>query len=173
MTCRWSVRWTLCGTVGVVRRGPLEHPTGRGRTRREQERIRTAHRRFTRVGSVPSSDRSMPTVPHAWTRPRPSGQADSLPEVGGENGKAATDRRDRSGRESWTFDREPDRGNALMIRFSAANPSRAYSRTNVSVRHQKPNKGAWLSHYVRLHELYINTVGTVSKTRKIYPLYTN
>lgn len=35
-----------------------------GRTRREQERIRIAYRRFTRVGSVPSSDRSMPTVPH-------------------------------------------------------------------------------------------------------------
>lgn len=72
------------------------------------------------------------------------------PGSGGENGKAATDRRDRSGR-----------------RFCA------YSRTNVSVRHPKPSKGVWLSHYVRLHKVYINTVDTVSKTRKIYPLYTN
>lgn len=39
----------------------------------------------------------------------------------GENGKAGADRKDRSGRRSWTFDREPDRGNALMIRFSIAN----------------------------------------------------
>ena len=72
------------------------------------------------------------------------------PGSGGENGKAATDRRDRSRR-----------------RFCA------YSRTNVSVRHPKPSKGVWLSHYVRLHKVYINTVGTVPKTRKIYPLYTN
>lgn len=40
----------------------------------------------------------------------------------GENGKAGTDGKDRSGRRSWTFDREPDRGNTLMIRFSIANP---------------------------------------------------
>ena len=44
------------------------------------------------------------------------------PGSGGENGKDATDRKDRSGRRSWTFDREPDHGNALMIRFSIANP---------------------------------------------------
>ena len=30
-----------------------------------------------------------------------------------------------------------------------------------------------VSYYVRLHKVYINTVGTVPKTRKIYPLYTN
>lgn len=94
--------------------------TGAARTRREQERTRIAHRRSTRVGSVPSSDRSMPTVPHAWTRPRPSGQADSLPEAG-----ERTERKDRSGRRSWTFDREPDHGNALMIR-AIQNPVRGY-----------------------------------------------
>lgn len=63
------------------------------------------------------------------------------PGSGGENGKDATDRKDRSGRRSWTFDRKPDRGNAPMIRFSVANPSRAYSRTNISVRCPKPSEG--------------------------------
>lgn len=43
----------------------------------------------------------------------------------GENGKAGADRKDRSGRRSWTFDREPDRGNALMIR-AIQNPVRGY-----------------------------------------------
>ena len=80
---------------------------------------------------------------------------------------------ERSGYGSWTFDREPDHGNILMIRFSVANPSRAYSRTNISVRCPKPSKGVWLSHYARLHKVYTNTVDTVSKTRKIYPLYMN
>ena len=127
--------------VGVVRRMAAGVSQGRVRTRREQERTRTTYRRSTRVRSVPSSDRSMPTVPHAWTRPRPSGQVDSLPEAG-----ERTERKDRSGR-----------------RFCA------YSRTNVSVRHPKPSKGVWLSHYVRLHELYTNTVDTVSKTRKNIP----
>lgn len=47
------------------------------------------------------------------------------PGSGGENGKVATDREDRSGRRSWTFDRESDRGNALMIR-AMQNPVRGY-----------------------------------------------
>ena len=95
------------------------------------------------------------------------------PGSGGENGKDATDGKGRIDCRSWTFDREPDRGNALMIRFSVADPSCACSRTNISVRCPKPSKGVWLSHYVRFHKVYINTVGTVPKTRKIYPLYTN
>lgn len=45
------------------------------------------------------------------------------PGSGGENGKDATDRKDRSGRRLWTFDREPDRGNTLMIR-AIQNPVR-------------------------------------------------
>ena len=63
------------------------------------------------------------------------------PGSGGENGKDATDGRDRIDCRSWTFDREPDRGNALMIRFSVADPSCACSRTNISVRCPKPSKG--------------------------------
>ena len=47
------------------------------------------------------------------------------PGSGGENGKDATDRKDRSGRRSWTFDREPDHGNTLMIR-AIQNPVRGY-----------------------------------------------
>ena len=47
------------------------------------------------------------------------------PGSGGENGKAGADRKDRSGRRSWTFDREPDHGNALMIR-AIQNPVRGY-----------------------------------------------
>ena len=63
------------------------------------------------------------------------------PGSGGENGKEVTDRKDRSGRRSWTFDREPDHGDTLMIRFSVANPSCAYSRMNISVRCPKPSEG--------------------------------
>lgn len=63
------------------------------------------------------------------------------PGSGGENGKDATDGRDRIDCRSWTFDREPDRGNALMIRFSVADPSCACSRTNISVRCPEPSKG--------------------------------
>lgn len=101
------------------------------------------------------------------------GYADSLPEAGERTGKVATDRKDRSGRRSWTFEREPDHGNTRMIRFSVANPSRACSRTNISVRCLKPSEGVRSSRYARLHKAYTNTVDTVSKTRKIYPLYTN
>ena len=47
------------------------------------------------------------------------------PGSGGENGKDVTDRNDRNGRRSWTFDREPDHGNVLMIR-AIQNPVRGY-----------------------------------------------
>ena len=47
------------------------------------------------------------------------------PGSGGENGKDVTDRKDRIDCRSWTFDREPDRGNALMIR-AIQNPVRGY-----------------------------------------------
>lgn len=117
---RRSVQRALRWMVGVVRRGAAGVSHGQVRTRREQERTRTAYRRSTRVGSVPSSDRSMPTVLLAWPRLRQSGQADSLPEAG-----ERTERKDRSGRRSWTFDREPDHGNALMIR-AIQNPVRGY-----------------------------------------------
>lgn len=140
--------------VGVVRRMAAGVSHGRVRTRREQERTRTAHRRSTRVGSMPSSDRSMPTVPHAWTRPRPSGQADSLPEAG-----ERTERKDRSGRRSWTFDREPDHGNALMIR-AMQNPVRGYvvslCKTPQSLHKYRWNGAENTQNIPPLHELTLS-----------------
>lgn len=110
---------------GGVRRKTAGVSHGRGRTRREQERTgenadrapafracqkRTVLRPF-------DADRAARMDAPATIR---AGRFS--PGSVGENGKAGADRKDRSGRESWTCDREPDRGNALMIRFSIANP---------------------------------------------------
>lgn len=74
--------------------------------------------------------------------PRPSWGMPALSRTRGrEQEKPSWNAAAMDGYGSWTFDREHDHGNILMIRFSVANPSRACSRTNISVRCPKPSKG--------------------------------
>ena len=112
-----------CSAAFAVR--PLAYHMGEeehGGNRRERgprtgvSRVAEAYR--------PPTVRCRPHRTHGRARDH-QGRPILSPGSGGENGKAATDRKDRSGRRSWTFDREPDHGNALMIRL-IQNPVRGY-----------------------------------------------
>lgn len=115
---------------------PLEHPTGSGENRRERG-LRTG---VTRVSEAdhPPTVRCRPCHTHWRTCDH-----QSRPILSRKRGRERKRRQDRIDCRSWTFDRESDRGNVLMIRFSVADPSCACSRTNISVRCPKPSKGVW------------------------------
>jgi hypothetical protein len=138
-----------CSTAFAVR--PLAYHMGEGE-RGENRRERGPRTGVSRVSEAyrPPTVRCRPHRTHGHARDH--------------QGRPILSRKRGRERKGGYGQERPQRTEIMDVRPG----TRPWERPHDSC-YTKPSKGVWMSHYVRLHELYTNTVDTVSKTRKNIP----